>query len=55
MEQVANNKKASPPKQGSVVQAQPGQDKDPNSDKANALNNITGMEEKQPEGCEKDP
>ena len=53
VEQVA--KKASPPKQDSVVQAQPGQDKYPKSDKANALNSSTEREEKQPEGCEKDP
>ena len=52
--QVANNK-ASPPKQYSVVQAQTGQYKDPKSDKANALNSSTEREEKQPEGCEKDP
>ena len=27
----------------------------PKGDKANALNSITEREEKQPEGCEKDP
>ena len=48
-------KKASPPKQDSVVQAQPGPDKYPKSDKANAPNSNTEREEKQPEGCEKDP
>ena len=37
----AKKQKASLPKQDSVVQAQPGQDKDPKSDKANALNSST--------------
>ena len=53
VEQVA--KKASLPKQDSVVQAQPGLDNYPKSDKANALHSNTKREEKQPEGCEKDP
>ena len=55
VEQVAKKQKASRPKQYSVVQAQPGQDKYLKSDKANALNSSTEREEKQPEGCEKDP
>ena len=50
------NKKASPPKQDSAVQAQPSQDKYPQkSNKAHALNSSTAREEKQPEGCDKDP
>ena len=55
VEQVAKQKQASPPNQYSGVQAQPGQDKYPKSDKANALNSGTDREEKQPEGCESDP
>ena len=47
-------KKASPPKQDSVVQAQRGPDKDCKSDKANAAKSNTEREEKQPEGCEND-
>ena len=42
-------------KQMTAFCAQPGQDTDPTSDQANALNNSTEREEKQPEGCEKDP
>ena len=49
------HKKASPPKQYSVVQAQPGPDKDCKSDKANAAKSNTEREEKQHEVCEKDP
>ena len=48
-------KKASRPKQYSVVQAQPGPDKDCKSDKANAAKSNTEREEKQLEGWEKDP
>ena len=47
--------KTSPPKQDSVVQAQPGPDKYPKSDKAHAPNSSTDREEKQSEGCEQDP
>ena len=49
------NKKASRPKQDSVVQTQPGPDKYCKRDKANAAKSNTEREEKQPEGCEKDP
>ena len=48
-------KKASRPKEYSVVQAQPGPDKDCKSDKAKAAKSNAEREEKQPEGCGKDP
>ena len=48
-------KHASRPKQYSAVQAQPGPDKYCKSDKANAAKSNTESEEKQLEGCEKDP
>ena len=51
----ASCKTKSPPKPNSIVQTQPGQDKYPNSDKANDLKNSTEREEKHPEGCETDP
>ena len=52
---AACNNKASPPKQDSVVQAQPGPDTYCNSDKAKSAKSNTEREEKQPEGCEQDP